>query len=548
MNRFTPGTDEVVHDLVIVGGGIHGASMVYTSALNGLDTVLLERDDFAANCSANSQKVIHGGLRYLQRLDIKRVIESIREKQRYYFLFPHQVKPLPCILPTSGYGLGGNEAFRAAFLIYKTIAKVVCRGKLTAHLDKQPHLLAKQQVNRHFPHIDTETLRGGALWYDGLCVEPERVILGLLKGASMRGAGISNYAEVTSIERGADKTLSVLVHDHLRQQSFRLKTRKVALCTGADFKQDLGPGKVPAELGELTLIRGMNVILPSLFRGNAALAAKLRRGRESRFLFVVPWKKYSIGGTHWQECGDRTAVWPEKEQVKDSFRQLMQQAVPGRDVFPEILAEHVGFVPGRRRSTSDQSAAEQILAHFRLIDREEARKGDVLQVVGVKFTTAFDVALKGLRWLFPRAAVQDVLQFSELPCGSPADTPDKLMARYVPRYQQLLTQQQLQQLFSLTGSELPRVVENYLRPLQQTSQPLTDPALYSGLTSFFIKEEMAVHLDDVIYRRLFPDTPELPSMDLLETLAGCMAELLLWSAEQKESELESVIHSRKTGK
>jgi glycerol-3-phosphate dehydrogenase len=546
MNRFTPGTDELVHDLVIVGGGIHGASMSYTAALNGLDTVLLERDDFAAKSSANSQKVIHGGLRYLQRLDIKRVIESIREKQRYYFLFPHLVKPLPCILPTSGYCTGGNEAFRAAFLMYKMIVKVVCRGKLTAHLDKRPRLLAKQQVNRHFPHIAAENMRGGALWYDGLCVEPERVILSLLKGASMRGAGISNYTEVTSIKRVDDKTLSVLVYDHLRQQSFQLRARKVALCTGPDFKDDLGPGKVPAKLGEMTLIRGMNVILPPLFKSNASFAAKLRRGRESRFLFIVPWKKYSIGGTHWQECDDRTAVWSEKEQVKDSFRQLMQQAVPGRDVFPEILSEHVGFVPGRRRSTSDQSAAEQILAHFRLIDREEARRGDVLQVVGVKFTTAFDVALKGLRRLFPGAAVQDVLQFSALPWGSPADKPEKLMARYILRYQQLLTERQLEQLFSLTGSDLPRVVEKYLRPLQQKSQPLTDTAIYSGLTSFFIKEEMAVHLDDLIYRRLFPDTPVLPSMDLLVTLAGCMAELLLWSAEQKDSELERVVDLRKT--
>lgn len=546
MNRFTPGSGEAVHDLVVVGGGIYGASMAYTAALNGLDTVLLEKDDFAVNSSANSQKVIHGGLRYLQSFDIKRVIESIRERQRYYYLFPHLVKPLPCILPTSGYRTGGNEAFRAAFLIYRMITKAVCRGKLTAHLQKHPRILAKQQVKRHFPHIDVENMRGGALWYDGLCVEPERVILSLLKGASRLGAGVSNYTEVTSIRRVDDKTLSVSVYDHLRQQTFQLTTRKVALCTGPDFKHDLGPDRVPAELSDLTLIRGLNIILPALFRSNASLAAKLHRGRESRFLFIVPWKEYSIGGTHWQECDNHTAAWSEKGQVKDSFRQLMQQAVPGRNDFPEILSEHVGFVPGRRRSGREQSAAEQILSHFRLIDREETGKGDVLQIVGVKFTTAFDVVLKGLRKLFPGAAVKDVLQFSALPWGSPADGPDQLFARYIVRYQQLLSERQLKQLYSLAGSELPRVVETYLRPLQHTSQPLQDTAMYSGLTSFFIREEMTVHLDDLIYRRLFPDIPELPPMDLLETLAGCMAELLLWSAEQKNSELERVRKLRET--
>jgi hypothetical protein len=58
---------------------------------------------------------------------------------------------------------------------------------------------------------------------------------------------------------------------------------------------------------------------------------------------------------------------------------------------------------------------------------------------------------------------------------------------------------------------------------------------------------MALHLDDLIYRRLFPDTPQLPPPELLDSLAECMAKLLSWPAQVKAAELESVLKQRKAG-
>jgi glycerol-3-phosphate dehydrogenase len=215
MKRYSPANDTNIHDLIIIGGGIYGASMAYTSALNGISPVLLEQEDFCKHTSANSQKVIHGGLRYLQTLDIKRVVESIREKQRFYHLFPHQVKPLPCLLPTSGYSMKGNEAFRLAFLMYGTIEKLVCRNKLTKNLHKRPTILSKKEVVDRFPHMDKENIRGGALWYDGICLEPERAVIGLLQSAAKLGGKIANQMKVVRIERRDRNHLAVFVQDKI---------------------------------------------------------------------------------------------------------------------------------------------------------------------------------------------------------------------------------------------------------------------------------------------------------------------------------------------
>lgn len=545
MKRFSGDGRNVVYDLVVVGGGIYGATMVYTATLNGFKTLLLEKADFASGASANSQKVIHGGLRYLQTLNLKRTIESIREKQRYYFLFPHLIKPMPCIMPTSGWGTNGNEAFRIAFLLYKLIQKTICRGKLARNLDKQPKILSSQEVERHFPHVNRNTIRGGALWYDGLCVEPERVIVGLLKGAAQRGAQVSNYTEVKGICRVDETTLSVSLFDHQKKQQSQVKTRKVALCTGQWFKDDLGPGPVPKELETLTLVRGMNVILHSIYKSNVSFATKVQKADESRFLFVVPWKKYSIGGTYWEECPDASATWSEKDNVKKAFHSLLKQAISNGEIFPDVLSEHVACVPGKYKEKSEQNAAEQVLPHYRLIDREKMRPGDVLQIVGVKYTTAFNVVFRALKKLFPNHSTKDVLDCAALPYGSPVADVEQVKSIYEIRYKEILSTSQIKRVFELFGDELPQIIERYIRPLQEGKELLTEIVLYSGLTAFCVEEEMTLHLDDLIYRRLFPDTPELPSSELLDELANCMAILLRWSDQEKIEELKAVEKHRK---
>ena len=56
-------------DLLIIGGGITGASIFRDAALRGMRVALIEANDFAAGTSGRSSKLIHGGFRYLQNLN-----------------------------------------------------------------------------------------------------------------------------------------------------------------------------------------------------------------------------------------------------------------------------------------------------------------------------------------------------------------------------------------------------------------------------------------------------------------------------------------------
>ena len=73
-------------DVLIIGGGIYGSSLAWLASVENLKVALIEQNDFASGTSSNSQKIIHGGLRYLSKLDFKRVKESIKERMRDSFM------------------------------------------------------------------------------------------------------------------------------------------------------------------------------------------------------------------------------------------------------------------------------------------------------------------------------------------------------------------------------------------------------------------------------------------------------------------------------
>src|SRR5436190_5931235 len=104
-------------DVLVVGGGIYGLTIAYDAAHRGLAVALIERDDFGSGASFNHLRTIHGGLRYLQSLDVARARESIRERRAIARIAPHAVRPLSFALPLYRSLLRGKMAMRAGFAL-----------------------------------------------------------------------------------------------------------------------------------------------------------------------------------------------------------------------------------------------------------------------------------------------------------------------------------------------------------------------------------------------------------------------------------------------
>src|SRR5258706_3246224 len=84
-------------DVLVVGGGIYGLTIAYDAAQRGLSVALIERHDFGSGASFNHLRTIHGGLRYLQTLDVARARESVKQRRTLARIEPAAVRPLPFV-------------------------------------------------------------------------------------------------------------------------------------------------------------------------------------------------------------------------------------------------------------------------------------------------------------------------------------------------------------------------------------------------------------------------------------------------------------------
>ena len=151
-------------DLVVVGGGIFGICAAWDAAQRGISVALIERGDFAHAASANCFKMVHGGVRYLQHMDLPRLRQSSHERNILLRIAPHMVRPLPILTPTYGHGLTGKELMGAALRVYDTLAWDRNSGiREPARMLPPGHLLSRDEALATNHGIREEGLNGAAV-------------------------------------------------------------------------------------------------------------------------------------------------------------------------------------------------------------------------------------------------------------------------------------------------------------------------------------------------------------------------------------------------
>src|SRR3954463_15153629 len=117
MTRDLEALTDRTFDVLVVGGGIYGLAIAYDAAQRGLAVALVDRDDFGSGASFNHLRTIHGGLRYLQKLDVFRARESVRERRALPRVAPPPLRPLPFAVPLYRSVMRGKLAMRAGLLV-----------------------------------------------------------------------------------------------------------------------------------------------------------------------------------------------------------------------------------------------------------------------------------------------------------------------------------------------------------------------------------------------------------------------------------------------
>ncbi|MGQ9561027.1 MAG: glycerol-3-phosphate dehydrogenase/oxidase [Candidatus Oleimicrobiaceae bacterium] len=549
MKRDLRALADRVYDLLIVGGGIYGAAAAWEASLHGLSVALIERADFASGTSANSLKIIHGGLRYLQHLDLKRVRESVRERRILLSIAPHLVHPLPCVMPTYGHTMKGKEVMRLGLLANDIFS--IDRNHLSDPDKWIPggRIIGRKELLELLPGVEPQGVTGGACWTDAQMYNSERLTLAFLLSAAAKGAQIANYVHATSLLMREGQVTGAHVRDTLSGEEFDIRARLVVNAAGGWVNQLLaasGVAPVP-----LLLSTAMNIIVRrQLLNGYAAgvygrftyptPAGSSYSGRH--VLFMAPWRGYTIIGTFHRAFQDAEVRLQVTEQEIEQFLQEVNSAYPGSPVSrDDVVFVHKGFLP--MDGVNPKTGEVQLTKHYRLFDHKSLGGPEgLITVVGVKYTTARDVGEKLVALALRR--------LGKAKGGSPSRKLT-LLGGDIPRFSSFVEEaiarrpaeispSQVRRLVLNYGSEYPRILAygqehpTLISPLRGSAEVLQAEVLHA------VREEMACTVCDTVLRRTDLGSAEYPGDQAARSCAELMAKELKWPPARVEHELEEI--------
>lgn len=380
-------------DLVVIGGGIQGAMVALEAAQRGLRPILIERGGFGAATSANSLGIVHGGLRYLQHLDIARHQRSAAERNRLLCEYPGQIAPLACVMPLYDRGLECRWVFRAALALHDRLARRVGPCPLPAST-----VIDAAAVERLFPAVPRRGLVGGALWHEGTLGDASSFVTEVLNRARRLGAITLDHVEAQGLLDRRGRLDGVAARETGSHAALTIEAPVVINCAGpwaGRLARRLDPATPPL----FEPILGCNLVLDRPPVSSAAVALK---GRLGRALFLRPWQGRMVVGTAyrlWSEAPDRPQA---PEDLVDGLLRDLAGVAPELAVSEhQVCQVQAGLLPSAGPGSDVLARHDLVFDH----GRGGSRPG-LFTVAGVKLTTARALAARVLARSHPGKTYQ----------------------------------------------------------------------------------------------------------------------------------------------
>jgi len=363
-------------DVLVVGGGVYGLTIAYDCAQRGLSVALIDRGDFGSGASFNHLRTLHGGLRYLQTLDIGRARESVRERRTFARIAPDAIRLQPFVLPLGHSLTRGTAAMRAGFALDRLVAFDRNQGLPPALRVPAGAVLSRSETVRRFPNLDTSGLTGAAIWHDYVSTESDRLTLSFGLAALAHGAVLVNYVAATAPRRDGARVSGVRATDGPSGAAVDIAARVTINAAGAGVN-----GWTGATGGDaIPLMKAMNLVT----RREAGYVALGARSRSGRNLFQVPWRNRVLFGTWESDApggGENNGAVNEADVA--AFIAEINQAFPSGELTRAgVTLVHRGLVP----------------RHERIDDRIDG----LITVAGTKYTTARAVAERVTNLVFKK--------------------------------------------------------------------------------------------------------------------------------------------------
>ncbi|KAJ3714082.1 FAD dependent oxidoreductase-domain-containing protein [Lentinula raphanica] len=385
-------------DLLIVGGGATGSGAALDAASRGLKVALVERDDFAAGTSSKSTKLVHGGVRYLQKaiMELDReqwalVKEALKERKVFLHTAPYLSHMLPIMLPV--YNIIQLPYYFAGCKMYDILAG--------SENMSSSYMMSRSKALETFPMLKQEGLVGAVVYYDGQHND-SRMNTALVMSAVKYGAVVANYTEVLSFYKSGEKLQGARVRDELTGEEFVVHARGIINATGpfsdallhmssqastdSACPKPTSSAATPASQHKNIVApsSGIHITLPNYYAPKT-MGLLDPATSDGRVIFFLPWQGGVIAGTTDAPAPlEKDPVAPEEEirWVLEEVRHYLSPDIKVRR--GDVLSAWSGLRPLVRDPTHAEASgtAGLVRSHMIYVDPQ-----GMLTIAGGKWTT-----------------------------------------------------------------------------------------------------------------------------------------------------------------
>lgn len=506
------------YDVVVVGAGVNGAATAWDAALRGLRVLLVDKGDIGSGTTSWSSRMIHGGLKYLERYDVKLVRESLREREWLLRSAPHLVRPLRFLLPFYQQNAHSPWALRAGMVAYDVLSagKSVDRFKL----------YSASGTLALAPGLSPDRLSGAATYYDAQVEFAERMCLEVALAAHAAGAQLLTYTKVVEILRSNGRTTGVVLRDQFDSARYVVPARAV-VNTAGPWVDEVLDGLAPRQIGGT---KGTHLVVER-FPGAPADALYYEAQEDGRPMMIIPWRdRYLLGSTDIRFEGDLDTVSATEDEYEYILRETNRVIPAARLSTADVLYHYTGVRPLPYSGAGDVA---DITRRHTVVDHAPHTRG-LFSLVGGKLTTFRQVGEHltddVCRYLGLRR--RSLTRRLRLPGAT--DELDQLRAMLISSGFGRATSARLVDSYGVRAVEVAAMIGS--EPRYQVT--LDDQfGLTAGEVAWAIRSEHAVRLADVLARRTMIGLEADLGLGCAEKVAAvCQAELD-WSDQRRDDEL-----------
>lgn len=530
--------------VLIIGGGINGLGTFRDLALQGVDVLLVEKNDFCSGASAASSHMAHGGIRYLENGEFRLVREAVHERNRLIKNAPHYVSPLPTTIPLykmfSGFinaplkflrlldkpSERGAAVIKIGLMVYDGYTKEQGDGSVPTHV-----MRGKSASLREFPKMNPDII-ATATYYDGAMSSPERIAIEVMRDGEIENPNAHAINYVNAIGALGDQ---VALRDGETGDEYLIKPQIVINAAGPWIDiTNRAMGRPTHMMGGT---KGSHIVVdhPELYEATNNNEIFFENA-DGRIVLVYPLEGKVIIGTTDTPIDNPSDARCTDEEVNYFFEFT-------KHVFPtiEIDYSHIvyRFSGVRPLPNSDAKTAGQVTRDHKseFVPPSDGIEFPTYNLIGGKWTSFRAFSEQVTDTVLEKLGRKRVISTDNRPIGGGKDYPSNKEVWIENNAAAVgVSAGQLRSLFERYGTGALSVSAYISSEEDAFLESLPDYSVRE--LQYLVETEQVRCIGDLLQRRsLLAMTGQL-SIEVVKEVADVIGSVLAWDDAQKESEIE----------